>query len=1331
MALGEIFLSAFLGAFMKALISPDMVKFLREEGFEKKISKWGDTMKIINALLQDAEKKQKTDDAVRLWLVDLEELVYDVEDMLDEFEYEFTARKMKMDQLQHVPTSLYSCSPAVIRFRYHMWRKVNRVTNRFNQLCELRGKLGLQVNSSEASSSSNPVPQRTPTTSLPTGAVYGRAEDKKTIIELVKKIEPSDPNIQVIPIVGMGGIGKTTLAREVYNHHDLQSFEVKAWVCVSDGAFNVSRVSMSILRDITGSSSEQKDFNRVHNELKEEISGKRFLLVLDDVWNISDHNWEVLRAPFMESSPGSKIIVTTRHKYVASTFTLNGFHALDVLSDDDCWSVFLTCLFERSETISSYPYLKSIRKNVTEKCKGLPLAAKALGGLLRSEHIDDWLKILKSNLWDTLETEANEIPTALKLSYHYLPSDLKRCFSYCAIFPKSYVFEIEKIVHMWIAEGFVPQSTRNELLEETGHRYFLDLEGRSMFQQSGWKKGSAFGMHDFVHDLAEWALGKRHIRLDGEYSTDGQLRELKNVRHFSYTPIGYDKEEIFEIFQKTEGLKERIRTFLPFSASPTAVHRAANSMPLELLPELKRVRVLSLEYFELTMLSDSLGCLKHLRYLIFSCTNVKALSDSIGTLYNLQFLILNNCLFLKKLPSTFKYLLKLRHLDIEGCFSIKEMPLGMKELRNLQKLSHFTVGEDGKGSDIKELMELKMLRGKLCITRLQNVITCDDDVLILKENECLEELSLMWGSYSKRQTEEKVLGMLQPHENLKKLTIVGYGAFKFPSWVGSPSCSNIKVLKLIRCSCVTLPSLGALGSLEVLIVEDMYHLKHISLPEYLVALEDLTIENCRNLVVSFSVISLKPIKVKIKGCKSVEFDNLEVYRSISCLDLSDIAEYSSGLKQDCFVKPAVEQVKDKSTRSDEICAQLLQVGELHSIKFLTVVSISCIANTVSFPEVCLLPHLSKLYISCCDNLISLPVEMKRDNACIEAIDISNCKSLEFVVNGLLPPSLKTLSLDGCEKLKSLWDDRAGGSCSSNTKSSLLEVLRVKRCPALTCLSSIVKLPPSLKELRIRNCQQLTKLTQSNELPVSLITLEFEECPQLTTIVERFLSSNMSIKFIKIWNCEQLLQIPNRMHNLMHLQELTVGNCPCIKYFPMEGLGKTDIRKLIISSCLKLKALPTGLNSLEEFQISKCPSISFLNLAGEFPTNIKSLLVGDCMNVYTPLVKWGLQNLKSLKSFKISGFLDVEFSIPQLPNSLTELEISSFPKLKKLNGLHKVSFLKSLNLSHCSDLKSFGDEGLPLSLHALRIWYCPKLKEKCSRHGGTEWSKISHIPDVYM
>ncbi|KAK1571161.1 hypothetical protein Q3G72_012802 [Acer saccharum] len=264
-----------------------------------------------------------------MWLDDLRDLAYDVEDILDEFSTEALRRKLVMPTHDHhhqgassstskVRGVFTACcfntsnwSPTAIKFIISMDSKIKAITSRMEELCNQKSDFGLKDIGGKVSSTSSAAAelyQRPPTTCLPTEfAVYGRDKEKAKVLEMVLNDEgPSDANFGVVPIVGMGGLGKTTLAREVYKSKEVKDFEPKAWVCVSDD-FNVLGISKAILESITSKSCDLKDLNQVQLQLKDALFGRKFLLVLDDVWSKNYNLWESLRSPFMVGAQGTSI----------------------------------------------------------------------------------------------------------------------------------------------------------------------------------------------------------------------------------------------------------------------------------------------------------------------------------------------------------------------------------------------------------------------------------------------------------------------------------------------------------------------------------------------------------------------------------------------------------------------------------------------------------------------------------------------------------------------------------------------------------------------------------------------------------------------------------------------------------------------------------------------------------------------------------------------------------------------------------------------------------------------------------------------------------------
>jgi len=341
----------------------------------------------------------------------------------------------------------------------------------------------------------------------------------------------------VIAIVGMGGIGKTTLTQLVYNNDRLKGhFEHKAWVCVSD-PFNVFMVMRTIIEAVTRSPCDIKDkLDQLQNELKERLTGKKFLVVLDDVWEKNDAKWEVLRNALKFGAQGSKVIVTTRDHEVARIMHGKD-HPITDLSRKDCWSLFAKYAFPNGN-FNAYPQLEEIGSQIVGKCKGLPLAITAIGALLRSNLcVNEWDKVLRSELWDSPIKHTDIIP-ALILSYKYLSPPLRRCFAYCTIFPKNHAFKKDQLVLLWMAESFLPQPPN--ITMEVGDDYFLALVSRSLFQRSKSVEDDKYVMHGLVSDLAKFISKETTLCHEDYYSREILIK----TRHFSFSSGNFDIKKL-------------------------------------------------------------------------------------------------------------------------------------------------------------------------------------------------------------------------------------------------------------------------------------------------------------------------------------------------------------------------------------------------------------------------------------------------------------------------------------------------------------------------------------------------------------------------------------------------------------------------------------------------------------------------------------------------------------------------------------------------------------------------------------------------------------------
>ncbi|PPD90555.1 hypothetical protein GOBAR_DD12483 [Gossypium barbadense] len=551
--IGEAALSGFLDLLVGKSLDSALNFVADHYQLHQQLKQWQSILPDIQAVLDDAEEKQIKNMGVKKWLEDLQDLAYDVDDILDEFAYEELRLNLQDTQAQARPSKIRKFIPERIirsifpptsfQFNNSMITKVKDITDTLNSLTTRRSSLGLSEILSQAATSKGKQPRLQPTSVLDGVVEYvGRHKEKTEMIELLKGNNSN--GVSVLSIVGMGGMGKTTLAQLVYNNATInESFDLKAWVCVSDN-FDAIAITKAILQSITSESCDYSNLDLLQVKLKEKLSGKRFLLVLDDIWNENYNDWTILRSPF---GPGTTIIVTTRLQIVSSIVDpLKVFH-LDKLSDDDCLSIFTQHAL-KARNFDGHPQFKEIGEKIIRRCNGLPLAAKAIGSLLRTvKYHREWERINESEIWNLPEEQCGIIP-ALRLSYHHLPSYLKRCFAYCSILPKDYEFEEEEIILLWRAEGLLQQKAMPQV-KDIGNQYFQDLVSRSFFQTSS-KDESRFVMHDFINDLAQVVAGDICSKQEG----DMQQKLSNRTRHSSYIAGEYDTVKKFEAFDQVKSL---------------------------------------------------------------------------------------------------------------------------------------------------------------------------------------------------------------------------------------------------------------------------------------------------------------------------------------------------------------------------------------------------------------------------------------------------------------------------------------------------------------------------------------------------------------------------------------------------------------------------------------------------------------------------------------------------------------------------------------------------------------------------------------------------------
>ncbi|XP_052193111.1 putative disease resistance RPP13-like protein 1 [Diospyros lotus] len=1105
---GSAFLSATLQVLFDRLASGDVLNFLcGRRTVEPKLKELRRKLLVLDTVLDDAEAKYFKKEAVKKWLDELKDAVYDAEDLVDEITYQALRCKVEHDY-QSCPNQVTEPNRIpTISFDLRMESKLEEMIHRLEDFVKEKDALGLRGRDGGKSHAS-----RLPTTSLVDETyAFGRDSEKEDIINFLLSDDACGDKIGVVPIVGMPGIGKTTLSQIVYNDATVdRHFEIKAWVFVSDD-FDIPRISKLILDGITGTPHETASLNQIQVSLKEKLRGKKYLIVMDDVWNDNYEMWEKLRTPLISGARGSKIIATTRNKSVAYIMQKNpAVHLnLRLLSDEDCFYLFSKIAF-------THPNLEMMRGDVVKRCKGLPLAAKTLGGLLRSKFdIEEWNDVLKSDLWDLPEDKNNILP-ALRLSYYYLPSQVKQCFAYCSVFPKGCKFQKEMLVLIWMAQGFV-QSRGEKTMEKIGGECFDELVSRSLFQQSDHEvnsKQTYFTMHDLVHDLAQAISGQFSIQLED----DKKLHDIpKIVRHVSFDPSVLGPWD-FDWFKALNEAKS-LRTFLPVSLGFVGIH----SKGMNMLPPLPYLRTLSS-----LNLPDLIENFTSIRYLNLSYSAIEELPDSICNLHNLQTLLLAQCFWLTTLPSKIGKLICLRHLDIStkihwgASTSLREMPMQISRLTGLQQLSNYVLGKNG-GLGFEGLKELHHLQGSLCISNLQNV-TSPKDALVtkLKERALLKELHFNWcGGTNDSRSVRELLENLQPHTNLTRLSITMYGGTTFPDWLGDPSFTNLVTLALDSCEhCFSLPALGQLPSLQELVIDSMNGLREVG-PEfygdvsgkpfqYLKKLKFLRMFEWEEWFVSETVefSQLQELHIsdcpKLTGTLPTRIPFLQKFSIYGCPNVMPFSPLQFYLN--------LKEVKMLNWAKLES----LSISDEHELQNLKFISLEGCANMVSVAQGGLpAPNIWFLEVRSCTQLESLPERMCSLLSSLSTLTIDDCPELESFPEGGLPSNLRTLRIANCKKL----------------------VAR-RREWGIQTLSS-------LQLFEIRGEEQLESFPDEGLLPSSLTRLIIHYLPNLKLLNDTGLQLLGSLELLQIISCRQLQSLPREdLPNSIH--ERLITNCPLLE-----------------------------------------------------------------------------------------------------------------------------------------------------------------------------------------
>ncbi|KAE8702935.1 Malectin/receptor protein kinase family protein [Hibiscus syriacus] len=993
-----------------------------DEGGDEILIRSRTVVAAVKDLATVAEQRFEMPEEIRGWLAEVKRLAYRLDSLLDDYEQQM--RKVRNQKLK-------SCCFGFLT-RTGDQRPIEDVIEKLSRLSgegdwplesNWRPDLYFRLNSGTNLLGLEPE-------------IVGRDTDRDKIIGLLTS--KTNEICRVVSIVGGGGVGKTTLARLVYNDESIgRNFRFKYWVSAGNNrGFNVQRIGEAIC---------SKKFSILDDfeiGVRFELMGKRFLIVLDNLCIEEMDQWLMLRNLFSVGSYGSAVIITTRSIDVADGLSNMPLYYLQPLHDADCLDLFRRVVllpWKEKEEIQNTELLE-ISKILVANCGGLPLAVRILGALLPyNGDMGDWLSAAALALLELQKYSYGfNILKVLHLSYDLLPSNLKQCFAYCSIFPREYWISKEKLLQLWKAEGFLQTSGSNESFYDLAEDCFMKLLQRFFYEDIVRDdSGTIFcRMHDVVYDFAV-TVSSTTCSAMGPESSKLVLEEL---RHFSL---------VFE-FEPSARLrylsnKEDLQTLVFLSSK-------FDSIPETIFSRFSHLHVLDFSHSGISELPVSLGALKHLRYLDASRTHIRKIPETISNLKYLQTLELSECYNLEGLPKTVPQLTNLVNLGISSCCSLTYLPSGIGKLRLLEKLSTFVLGKQSDSAKLNELSELN-LKERLEIKNLENVTKeAEARNAKLYKQASIHSLTLSWGqSYvGNAQLSSIILENLHPPENLRDFCLKGYKGSRFPSWMNR-GLRDLSGISLINCSCQVLPPLGQLPSLRFLYLKGMSEVRSIGQEFYgdggFPCLEQFEI---------------------------YDMPGLEEWKSMEIFTIVEGSSVPSSLEVESF--PFLDKLVVKG------CHRLTALPVIPNLRSLAL----CDSNEMLLRSIVHLPSLSSLVIE------KFKLEFLncyfKSFLSVEKLTLYNCDHLDHLFeDNQASSSLKHLSILYCDGLMSLPSD-----LRSLTSLQRFEVMECGQLNDISVLESL----SSLQELSIEGCLTLHSMPSGLHNLTNLQRLVIKGCPAL-------------------------------------------------------------------------------------------------------------------------------------------------------------------------------------------------------------------------------------------
>ncbi|KAJ3683527.1 hypothetical protein LUZ60_013754 [Juncus effusus] len=1204
---------AFIGESVAAGIIDNLVgtaySFIEENllpagiDMEEELERLQDTLPQIKMVLSAVENDEIKNEnkALNSWLWRFRDAIDSAEDVLDEMAYYELEEKVK-DRDDKVGGSMSSLKR---KFGKYVNRKFNNET--LTRLVKVVKGLDRIAASACNFLDLEKQTSRFRSKNYEESAVFGREKERGTIVEW---LITDWGKLSTFTIYGIGGLGKTTLAQLIYKDERVRHFfDVIIWVCVSD-RFDAVTVIAKILEVMTKESPSVRSLTALQDVLKENLISKKFLLVLDDVWNDENRSeWEKLIAPLKFGHGKSKILVTTRMESVADMAAKviegkNDRLKLEGLEDNEFMKLFNMHAFDGVES-NEYKNLHSIGNQIAKKLGGCPLAAKVMGGVLNyCIEFEYWNKVLREDV-PNFQVGKNGIMVVLRLSYNHLPTYLQLCFRYCSIFPKDYQFSKDKLIWMWMSSGLIEPVNVRQKPEDVGGEYFNHLVRKSFFDLNVEEFAGSqhyYVMHDLLHDLAQAVSDGECLQVE-----KSSLHIPKTIRHLNF------KMENLLAIREISHLKNLHTLCITYEGdSPDSDDIQTFGAVLKGLISL---RLLSLTLKNLFKVPDAIGELIHLRYLSLELKDAGLqepswFPQSVYNLYHLEVIKFSASL-IKDIEEHEKNgivnLIKLRHLDVP--FEILKQFPSIGRLTYLQELKIFFIREEN-GYRISELKDLRSIR-QLAIRDLDNVKDpTEAKEAKLDEKENLKDLSLQWPFNRSGSPEEyeQVIENLRPHIHLEKLEICSYGGMRLPHWMTHLYLVNLISLDLSSCfMLVSLPTLGKLPMLKRLNLCNIPQVKQIDSTFYgngtecaFPQLKELTLRGFQDLeewaeiqgMILFPQLEFLYI-----------FDSLNL-RRLPCLppSLSHLDISSLGLE----VLPSIYNANNNNLVSSKSKLSYLSVTDCPNLTSLN----GCLLQQQEYMQA-----LSRFDIHNCAELMHLPSRGFSNFISLRNVSVEGCPKLlatSDTQGNLLPFSLENLNIGVCDLDVPLL--RSIQNLTALTKLSLSHCPNVSSLPSFEVLATLT----SLYDLSIINCPELASLIGIEAL-TSLKHFQITGCDKLKIMSHSQppLSANsvdncsLSLDKLHIDYASFLLLEPLRSIKLT--KELVINNASGLTCLPEEWLlqNRIALQSLTIFGATNIVCLPSCMDRLQFLEDLQIHNVQLVQSLPDLPLSLTSLVLNGC------------------------------------------------------------------------------------------------------------------------